>query len=109
MNYIIYMINFPNGKSYIGLTGVGIKKRMQEHLKKARNGSNYAIHRAIRKYKNCYELFVLKEGLSQEKAKDKEMVFISLYETHGNKGYNLTQGGEGVKITKDFEYREALS
>ena len=47
--HLIYKINFPNGKVYVGQTN-NLKKRMTDHLKEARNGSQIKVYRAIRKY-----------------------------------------------------------
>lgn len=46
----VYKINFPNGKSYIGIS-VNIKKRISRHNLDARKEKpQYPVHKAIKKY-----------------------------------------------------------
>lgn len=46
----IYKINFPNGKSYIGLSN-NIARRLKEHNTDAKTeADDYPVHEAIRKY-----------------------------------------------------------
>jgi group I intron endonuclease len=48
---IIYSLhNLVNGKYYIGQTVQTMAARWNEHKKRARNGSLFTIHKAIRKY-----------------------------------------------------------
>ena len=47
----IYIIkNTVNDKVYVGQTKVSLKLRFQNHLSAARNGKDYIIGKAIRKY-----------------------------------------------------------
>ena len=46
----LYKLNFPNGKSYIGITTKGIESRFAGHLSAAKSGSDLPLARAIRKY-----------------------------------------------------------
>ena len=48
---IVYLIsNTVNDKVYVGITSKPAKTRFSQHVWSASNGSNYAIHRAMRLY-----------------------------------------------------------
>lgn len=87
----IYKINYPNGKFYIGQT-VDLKRRMYEHnnFNKAKNPCDLAI----KKYGKITEIEVLESNLSKEKLNEREMYWISFYNTTDkNIGYNIACGG----------------
>lgn len=92
----IYCIeNNVNGKKYIGQS-TNIENRWKLHRYHLERGTheNSHLQRAWDKYGgSAFRFFVveeLEEGLS-----DSEMRWIALFNTHGNGGYNLTDGGEG--------------
>lgn len=92
----IYKINFPNGKSYIGLSN-NIKRRIFEHFRDGRK--DLPCHRAIVKYFNDIndmDIEVL-ETINEENYKilsELERKWIKYYDTFNkDKGYNLTLGG----------------
>jgi len=93
--YQCYLItNQLNQKCYVGYTRQGLKKRFRQHLSSARTGSDYPLHRAIRKHGE--EAFVIK-GLSYHSRLDlackQERKLIKQYNTFGS-GYNCSPGGE---------------
>lgn len=98
----IYKINFPNGKSYIGLS-TNIKRRMNEHNNHANLPDNskdkHAVHFAIQKYGKITE-FELLEKIPEndiDLLKEREQYWIAYYDTFNKeKGYNLTEGGDGI-------------
>lgn len=48
---LVYLVtNIENGKRYVGKTKGSLAERWYNHVKDARAGSPYAIHRAIRKH-----------------------------------------------------------
>ena len=97
----IYMLqNKVNSKMYIGKTMRRLETRIERHLKDTKYGSELAIHRAIRKYGiDNFEIKVLEDGIKEENLSEKEIYYIKKYDsTH--KGYNLSKGGKGGKITK---------
>ena len=86
--------NLINNKIYIGITSQVPEKRW-------RNGLGYYNHpkfySAIKKY--GWENFsheILYEKLNEQEACKKEQELIKFYDSK-NKGYNLTDGGEGVQ------------
>lgn len=95
---ILYLItNTYNNKKYIGITSQTIEKRLQRHFITANNGSNYAIHRAMRKYNKSF--FAIKKihiFSNKNELLLAESLFILYYNTKGKLGYNMTDGGEGV-------------
>lgn len=92
---IIYLItNDVNDKQYVGQTTQSLKRRWMEHIWNANKGSDYAIHRAIRKY--GVEHFHVKEidvANSRSELNDKEKYWIAKLNTMCPKGYNLVDGG----------------
>ena len=87
----IYKIDFPNGKSYIGLSN-NIKRRILEHNYDKRQP---VLFSAIKKYGKILEFIVLESGdFNREVLNEKEKYYISVYNTnHRDFGYNLTEGG----------------
>jgi group I intron endonuclease len=104
---IIYLItDTVNGKKYIGQTVKGLSKRWKTHLQAVRRGSKNAIHKAIRKYgAESFTIEVIAETL-EPFLDDLEVFFIRLHNTFSKWGYNLTEGGGGVRGTRSEEFRE---
>lgn len=104
---IIYIItNSINDKVYIGQTIQSLKDRWQGHCRKAcsRNEAEMHIKRAIFKYgKENFEIREL-ERCGIEELDEKEIYYISLYNSY-NKGYNNTKGGKSgakpLKLTQE--------
>lgn len=95
-NFIIYSHkNKINGKQYIGQTN---------NLARRQSGNGILYHSCSRFYsailhygQNNFEHIILEENLSQEEADEKEKYYIQFYQTtNPEKGYNLTEGGNGV-------------
>ena len=100
----IYIIrNKVNTKVYVGQTTVSIKLRFQNHLSAARHDKDYVIGKAIRKYgeQNFY-IELLEECLSSE-LNEREMYWISFFNSTDNKcGYNISIGGNVVRTKEDL-------
>jgi group I intron endonuclease len=85
-----------NGKSYIGQTIRSLRRRISEHLLAVKNGSNYPLHNAIRKYGiENFSWEIICECLLKEDLDNQEKHYIVLFNTRKQNGYNLTDGGEG--------------
>lgn len=101
----IYIIrNTINSKVYIGQTKVSLKLRFQNHLSAARNGKDYVIGKAIRKYgeENFY-IELLKECTIEE-LNERERYWISYFNSTDNKfGYNISIGGNVIRTTKELD------
>ena len=106
----VYKItNIINNKIYIGITSIGAGKRFRLHLSKAKLGSNYPLHTAIREFGDTnFKIDILELCDSIEQLRDREKYFIALFNSKDpNVGYNTTNGGEYIEVTQ--EMREALS
>lgn len=94
--YIIYLLtNKVNSKVYIGVTN-NYTKRMREHRG---TYNNYLISKAIKKHGwNNFNSQILLETEDAEFAyKVAESSFIQQYQSNNpEKGYNLTEGGQGT-------------
>lgn len=106
-NYCVYMhVNKINGKRYIGIT-----QQMPEE--RWRNGQGYKtqiFYRAIQKYGwDNFEHKILFDGLTKEKAEQKEIELISFYKSDNKKfGYNVSHGGNCSGTMSD-ETKQKLS
>ena len=92
--HLIYKINFPSGKVYIGQT-INFKDRHRDHLREARIGNDSKVYRAMRKYKITKESFeIIEDNIeTQEEADNREIYWISYYDSF-HYGYNSTPGGD---------------
>ena len=95
----VYLIrNRVNGKGYVGQTVKSVKKRFAEHLRSAANGSEYAIHCAIRKHgAHNFEVETVvacDSGLLNAL----EEYCVAFYGTRAaiGHGYNMTDGGKST-------------
>lgn len=91
--------NKKNGKIYIGITIQGFWTRWLHHLYEARSGSQFPIHRAIRKYGEenfqIESIEVIEEG-DYDDLQNKEIFWIALFDSYNDRnGYNATLGGDG--------------
>ena len=94
----IYKItNLINGKSYIGQS-VNIQKRFSAHKSVAFNQNdpnyNYPLYKAIRKYGINNFSFDILEECDVSELNNKEIYYISKYNTYGKFGYNQDTGGD---------------
>lgn len=103
--YKVYMLIFPNGKRYIGMTGKSLEKRFNggrgyRHCQKVWN--------AIKKFGwESVRHEVLLDGLTKQEAEREEIALIALYNTTEN-GYNIEHGGN-CPGTHSIETRMKIS
>lgn len=99
---VIYKYESPSGKVYIGQT-MNEAHRKSQHKSEARNPKKY-FHKAIAKYGfDNFKYDVIFRTASKNDNKLKyllnvmETYFIKKYDSNNpDKGYNLTEGGEGI-------------
>ena len=96
----IYKItNKINGKSYIGQS-VNIQKRFNAHKSTAFNPNSKIydspLYKAIRKYGIENFEFKILEECDETELDDKEIFYISKYQTNSKMGYNQDSGGNQV-------------
>lgn len=92
---IIYKItNDINGKLYIGQTIRPLITRWKSHVYKAKSGSQYALHCAIRKYgEEHFHIEQIDIATSIEELNSKEIYWIDKLNTMIPNGYNMCEGG----------------
>jgi group I intron endonuclease len=103
--YKIYKCtNSINDKTYIGFTNKPLKKRIIEHKCLSNNGSNYLLHKAIRKYGfHNFVWEILYESTDKKYTlNEMESFFIQEHNSYfeNNHGYNMTFGGQGGMLGK---------
>lgn len=95
--------NKINGKIYIGKTN-NIKNRWRKDGKGyCKKDSKSLFWNAICKYGwDNFEHIIIEDGLTSEEAIEKEIFYISKYDsTNREKGYNISKGGNGGKVYKE--------
>lgn len=102
---IIYKItNLVNKKIYIGQTVRTLEQRWSEHKHTAlkEDKTTYPLYNAMRKYGIKSFTIELIEECDNSILNDREQYWISYFNSHGNNGYNATDGGEtiGDKLCK---------
>lgn len=103
MNYVIYKITSPSGKSYIGQT-----KNLSRRLEKHRHSSSTcrAFSNAISKYGWEQMLVeILYNELTLDEANKLETQSILTLNTLYPNGYNLTTGGDSKILSEDTKRR----
>ena len=101
----IYIIkNTVNDKVYVGQTKVSLKLRFQNHLSAARNGKDYIIGKAIRKYGEDKFYIELLEECTVEVLNEIEKFLIAFFNSSVNRsGYNISTGGNVIRTTKELD------
>ena len=100
---VVYLISFPNGKYYVGITTTSFEERKQSHISH-RNTSSLAVSQALKKFYGQETWKVIANGDSWEELTKLEVELIEKYQSYISKnGYNLTLGGGG---TVGYEYSD---
>lgn len=99
MNHVIYGLRDPRTKEirYIGKTN-NPKKRLSGHLRDARHGGNFHVHRWIRTLIDrdmLPEVVILESEISSSSIDAREIWWISEGKRQGWKLTNITEGGDG--------------
>ena len=96
-------------KRYIGQTTQGISTRWRSHIR----DDSYCVllSRAIKKYGvDSFCIFELARAESKEELNDKEIYYISLYETNlRDKGFNLRGGGSFGKHSAESKAKISIA
>ncbi len=108
----VYRLDFPDGKSYVGASIKGAKRRYKEHAKETAEGKNKPLNKAWRKLGPPI-LVVLKTGLLEKDLWSEEKDAIAKYNTLVPFGYNVYSGrdtppgmlGKTYAHTKDAKKR----
>lgn len=97
---IIYKItNKINGHSYIGQTTYSLKERWSKHINFAKHHPEQSgLYSAINKYgKENFEIEQIDIAETEDELNEKEVYWISYYNTFYGEGYNRDLGGKGSK------------
>lgn len=106
--YVYLITNRVTGKKYVGCTTGTIENRWQQHVKDAKRGLPYMLHRSLRKHgEGSFKVEPLEtvEG-SHEDLLQAEIAWIQRQDCVVPNGYNLTHGGQGLDFSVP-EVREA--
>lgn len=102
----IYIINNDiNDKIYVGKTKQRDRRaRWRNHRSDCNRGKqpNSLLYKAMRKYGlEHFDFKIIEEDIPENQLNKREQYWIKYYDSHNpNKGYNLTDGGDGGK-TRD--------
>lgn len=100
MIYLYLITNKINLKKYVGQTN-NPKQRWRTHKSSARNGVDFALYRAFRKYGiNNFSFEVIATCLKDEHSTETEMLLIKQHKSFGNNGYNMTPGDSSTRGLK---------
>lgn len=88
----LYRIDFPNGKSYIGVSRTNMRVRSLNHFTDARRGNRTAVCNALRHYGSA-TFRALAICSDPETLSLMERGAIRAYETLAPLGYNIETGG----------------
>ena len=105
-NYCVYShVNKVNGKMYVGQTC-----NKNERFYDGKYKSCVLFYKALNKYgglKNGFVTTILEDNLTKEEADEKEMFYIKKYNTTDPEfGYNICDGGSGVRSNHSEEWKE---
>jgi group I intron endonuclease len=91
---IVYLVTCRvTGKHYVGQTTRSLAFRWGQHLARARRGSNYPLHAAIRKHgADSFTVEMLEEVADRSGLNERELYYAGLFHTLSPDGYNLKAG-----------------
>lgn len=97
-NDVYKITNKITGKVYIGITNQGAGARYRHHWYEARIGEPSPVHRSMAKYGEENFTFEIIEVVdTYDELKEREKYWIKFYDSmNREKGYNLTEGGDGT-------------
>lgn len=109
MGYIYKITNKLNNKCYIGKTERTIEERWQEHCRPSRQKLNLPLYKAFAKY--GIENFTVEEieQCDTSLLDEREIYWISYFNSYGENGYNCTGGGEGGIKTYEEDIDEIIA
>jgi hypothetical protein len=97
---IVYkIVNSRNGRTYIGISTVGLRRRWTCHVFDANNGNPLPLYRDMRKCGvDAFTIATLYEATSIDELLTVERGLICAHGTHVKSGgYNCTLGGDGAE------------
>jgi len=103
----LYVVDFPNGKSYYGITSRGLRQRITEHRQVANTYGRWAISKAFALYQDWFiaEVLVVAPMWYLDELEPK---VIEAFRSRVPHGYNQAPGGS-IAPAKTEETRLLLS
>jgi hypothetical protein len=95
---VIYLLEFPNGKVYIGQTIRKFNQRVKQHCMV--DNKSPKLKNAIQKYKE-FNVSILEENLTIWQLNSFEGYYIKLFNSNGEDGYNLDSGGNNRRSSDE--------
>lgn len=102
---VVYIKHFESGKKYVGITN-NFKRRMKRHEQDSKSGSDFPVHRAMRKY--SHETEIVFESECYDDVLKYEQIIIKNFKDLGYELYNVTDGGKGklgVKLSEETKQK----
>jgi hypothetical protein len=93
---IIYKITSPSGKVYVGQTIRSFEERIQEHKRESSRCT--LLKSAIQKYGNEMKYEIIEDNIPHNQMNEREILWISHFNSLAPNGYNLTSGGNAQQI-----------
>jgi group I intron endonuclease len=108
---IIYKAtNKITNKIYIGQTINSLEKRIKSHIKESKLENNRPFLLSLAKYGIDNFFFeVIDEANSLDELNEKEIYWISEFNSISPNGYNITFGGQGKKLKPSDEFKKLVS
>lgn len=95
--YIYKIVNTINGTAYVGQTTSSISHRFRQHKHASMTHKTY-LYNAMRKYGvDNFKIEKIDTANSLEELNDKEIYWIKKLNTKIPNGYNILDGGDGIK------------
>lgn len=91
----VYVLHFPGGKQYIGMSKRSVRARLLHHKSKSNTGSKLAVHSAMRAHGIDNVMVEVIFANDSRNLAEAEIALIAERKAAGVKLYNMTSGGEG--------------
>jgi len=109
---IIYKsTNKVNGKIYIGQTINSLESRIKNHIKESKKENVIRpFLKAIKKYGiENFSFEIIDHANNLDELNEKEIIWISEFNSILPNGYNITGGGQGKKLKTTDEFKKTIS
>lgn len=94
-----------NGKQYVGQTSRTLEQRWREHCYQ----TYCLIDKVIKRYgKDNFTITVIDTAKTLDELNKKEIYWIDYYNSKLPNGYNISNGGSGVQVTKTDEWKSKI-
>lgn len=88
LNGLIYKLDFPDGKAYIGQT-VNLKDRISRHIRESNNPKKVVYYtdlgKHIRLFNNKFTINIIKNNVPWDQLNDLETKYIREFDTYNNR------------------------